>query len=31
MLELPPYLQARLEQPGPVLSGGERLVYTTGS
>ncbi len=32
MLELPPYLQARLEQPGPVLTGDEaRLVYTTGS
>lgn len=31
MLELPPYLQARLEQPGEVLTDdGPRLSYTTG-
>ena len=32
MLELPPYLQRRLEQPGPVITGeGDLLSYTTGS
>lgn len=32
MLELPPYLQARLEVPGPVITGeGDLLSYTTGS
>ncbi len=32
MLELPPYLQARLDEPGRVLTGeGEPLTYTTGA
>ncbi len=32
MLELPPYLQRRLEEPGPVITGdGDLLSYTTGS
>jgi hypothetical protein len=31
MLELPPYLQDRLAQPGQVISGdGALLSYTTG-
>lgn len=32
MLELPPYLQRRLELPGPVITGeGDLLSYTTGA